>query len=66
MSLMSLELCKGKFLYFASGKTEVTVRKDTLHRVIHKVNLREKGDIYNPKLSLPEEVSTTIQLPCSQ
>lgn len=63
---MSLELCKGKFLYFASGKTEVTVRKDTLHRVIHKVNLREKGDIYNLKLPLPEEISTTIQLPCSQ
>lgn len=36
---MSLDSGKGKFLYFASGKTEVTVRKDTLHRVIHEVNL---------------------------
>lgn len=63
---MSLELCKGKFLYFASGKTEVTVRKDTLPRVIHKVNFTEKGDIYNLKLPLPEEIATTVQLPGSQ
>lgn len=62
ISLMSLELCKGNFLYFTSGKTKVTVRKDTLRGVIHKVGLREKGDIYNLKLPLPEEISTTTQL----
>jgi hypothetical protein len=44
---VSLQLRKGKFLYFASGKTEITVRENTLQRVIHKVNHREQADVPN-------------------
>jgi hypothetical protein len=36
------------------------VKKDTLHRVIHKVNLREKSDIYNLKLQHSEGIQTTF------
>lgn len=59
ISLVTLGLCKGK-VFFASGKTEDTVRKDTLHRMIHKVNLREKSGIYNLKLWRSEGIQTTF------